>query len=112
MKIINNLKSKNAVYSDDIYMIVNIEPNKNGSWLVVKNDQILFASATLTDAKRYVASFTFYGKDEKLQRPIDSTGNLRKKLDTRLKVLELEMMSNEEKVEFFRNIPRVRFGKV
>lgn len=111
MKIINNLKSKNAVYSDDTYMIVNVEPDKNGSWLVVKHNQILFASPNLTDAKRYVASFTFYGKDENLQGPIDSTGYLRKKLDTRLKVLELEMMSNKEKTEFFRNIPRVRFGK-
>ena len=109
MKIINNQKSKQAVWAEGDYEIINIEPSdKNGTWLVVRNDMILFASSTLADAKRYVETFTFYGKDESLQKPIDSTGSLRQKLDRRLKVLGLEMMSKEDFREFVRKIPRVK----
>ena len=81
MKNINQLKSTNAVYSDGIYKIINIEPSNKGSWVVVKNNIILFASSKLTVAKRYVASFTFYGADESLQIPIpDRSNNLKEKL--------------------------------
>ena len=55
MKIINNQKSKQAVWAEGDYKIINIEPSdKNGTWLVVRNDMILFASSALADAKRYV----------------------------------------------------------
>ncbi len=115
MKNINKLKSTNAAYSDGTYLIINVHPySKPGTWLVVNevHKRILFASSTLSDAKRYVASYTFYGKDVNLQRSIDKTGSLREKLNARLKILELEMMSKEEMREFLRSIPRVKFGSL
>ena len=109
MKNINQLKSKNAVYSDGIYKIINIEPSNKGSWVVVKNNIILFASSKLTVAKRYVASFTFYGADESLQIPIpDRSNNLKEKLATRLKVIELEMMTPQQFRKFVSDFPKVK----
>jgi len=108
MKKINQQKSKKAAYQDGEYLIINIEPNqKNGTWLVTKDNDILFASSVLTEAKKYVWSYTYYKADESKQTIIDKIGSLRKKLDRRLKTLELEMMSKSDFRKFLKAIPRV-----
>ena len=109
MKNTNQLKSTNAVYSDGTYKIINIEPDNKGSWVVVKNNIILFASSKLTVAKRYVANYTFYGADESLQIPVpDKSNNLKEKLATRLKVIEREMMTPQQFRKFVSNFPKVK----
>ena len=107
MKNINKLKSRNAVYQEGGYRIINIEPTKNGTWLVTKDNDILFASSILTEAKKFVWSYTYYKADESKQTIIDKSGSLRKKLDRRLKVLELDMMSKSDFRKFIKAIPRV-----
>jgi len=108
MKIINNQKGRFAIWQMDDYKIINLEPtDKYGSWVVVKDDKIIYVETHLTKAKRHIRWLGIFGHDENLI-VVNENESLYRKLELRLKNDHLMQLHATDMQEFFRQVPRIK----